>query len=181
MTDYPAPSLVLDSNDNPCISYYQRATNYGYLKYAQWTGTNWSIQSVELASPMSSLSLDSKGNPHVSYCTAYGIYMRYAIGAGSRWNIQTVGDKSLGSPSLALDSHDNPHIACAQEFYHGHATFTYGIAYVTENSITVINSLVYSFIGLDILGLIVVMIFFVKAFRRNRKTAKLNQISFPVM
>ena len=112
MTDFPAPSLALDSNNNPCISYYQRATNYGYLKYAQWTGTNWSIQSVELASPMSSLSLDSKGNPHVSYCTAYGIYMRYAIGTGSRWNIQTVGDKSLGSPSIALDSHDNPHIAC---------------------------------------------------------------------
>ena len=170
--DLPPPSLALDSNNNPCISYYQRAATYGYLKYAKWTGANWSIQSVELARPGSSLSLDSEGNPHVSYCTAYGVYMRYAVGIDSRWNIQTVDEnKSLGSPSLALDSKGNPHIACSQDFYFGHATFTYGVAYVTQNCITGIKSLIYTIIGLDIFGLLTMIILLAKALRKIKKSS----------
>ncbi len=176
--DLPPPSLALDSDNNPCISYYQRAATYGYLKYAKWAWANWSIQSVELASPGSSLSLDSEGNAHVSYCTAYGVYTRYAVGIDSQWNIQTVDEsKSLRSPSLALDSKDNPHMACSRNIYHGHATTTYGVAYVTQNCITGIKSLIYTIIGLDIFGLLIMIILLAKALRKIKKAVKFEPFS----
>ena len=109
-------SLVIDSNDNPHISYYHK-TN-GDLKYAVWNGSGWDVQTVDSIGDVgsdTSLTLDSKGYPHISYSGDAGL--KYAVWNGSGWNIQTID--TTGEPrsvvgtssSLALDSKDKPHIS----------------------------------------------------------------------
>ncbi len=113
-------SLVLDSSDNPHISYSDGST--GELKYAKWTGTSWDIQIVVVNSSnfYSSLALDSSDNPHISYYdndnyTGF-LKLKYAKWTGSSWDIQTidivggVGWDPSAYSSLALDSSNNPHI-----------------------------------------------------------------------
>jgi hypothetical protein len=61
-------SLVLDNAFNAHISYYD-STN-GSLKYAVWTGTSWSLQTVDRLADVgrySSLALTNSGEPHISY------------------------------------------------------------------------------------------------------------------
>lgn len=105
-------SLVLDSADNPRISYYDGdlvSPTPRDLKYAAWTGSSWSIQTVDSAGSVgyyNSLAVDSVDNPCISYSSSGGL--RYAAWNGSAWDIQTIGGGS--EPSLALDSADTPHI-----------------------------------------------------------------------
>ena len=112
-------SLALDSSDNPCISYthgslyeYQNRT----LKYAQWTGTSWNIETVDSGGDVGlspSLALDSSGNPHISYTDYTNKNLKYARWSGSAWSIEVVdamGD-TVGLTSIALDSEDRPHIS----------------------------------------------------------------------
>ena len=114
-------SLVLDSNDNPHISYYHK-TN-GDLKYANWNGSGWNVQTVDSAGDVgldTSLAFDSSGNPHISYCGDTGL--KYAVWNGSGWNIQivdTTGEPRAfvgASSSLALDSKDKPHISYIDQY-----------------------------------------------------------------
>ncbi len=89
------PSLALDSNDNPWISYYGIASilvgqywDYN-LNLARWNGSVWIIETVDPAhfgyditgQWYSSLVLDSKGNPCISYYTQ--LVLRFAKGMGS--------------------------------------------------------------------------------------------------
>ena len=111
-------SLALDSNNNPHISYYDFTNrSNGYLKYAKWTGSVWSIQTVDSGfsgySISSSIASDSSSNPHISYYDTANRDLKYAKWTGSVWSIQTVdstGDVGQYS-SLALDSNNNPHIS----------------------------------------------------------------------
>ncbi len=101
--------LALDRNDNPHILY--RDIGYGVgIKYASWTGSNWTFQTVdEQGSLWGALALDSAANPHVAYIGANN-YLKYASWTTSGWNIQTL-EQTIDSPvSLALDSTDNPHV-----------------------------------------------------------------------
>jgi parallel beta-helix repeat protein len=99
-------SLVLDSDDNPHISYGGNAN----LKYAKWSGSGWDIQIVDSrAGSHSSIALDSSGNPHISY--QGNTDLRYAKWSGSGWDIQIVDLDRSSFSSLALDSSDNPHIS----------------------------------------------------------------------
>jgi hypothetical protein len=107
-------SLVLDSNNNPHISYHD--TTNRALKYAKWSGSSWVIQTVDSTGNVgyqSSLALDSHGNPHISYPDFASYDLKYAKWSGSSWVIQTVDSAgSVGSlSSLALDSNNNPHIS----------------------------------------------------------------------
>ena len=70
-----ANSLALDSSGNPHISYmrYDANSNLHYLEYAHWTGSAWSIETVDSAGwdgLCTSIAVDSSGNPHISYDTA---------------------------------------------------------------------------------------------------------------
>jgi hypothetical protein len=107
-------NLVLDSNNNPHLSY----AGIDGLMYAWWTGSNWTIQTVTKdGSRGGFLALDSSGNPHVAYTTDYysslnPVVLKYASWTGANWSIQTV-DSSVGLSNpvyLALDSNNNPHI-----------------------------------------------------------------------
>ncbi len=111
-------SIAIDSDDHPHIAYHD--IHWENLKYAQWTGSLWSIVVVDSAGydNKPSLALDSSDNPHISY-THGSLYeyknrtLKYARWTGTAWNIETVdstGDVGM-SPSLALDSSGNPHIS----------------------------------------------------------------------
>jgi hypothetical protein len=113
-------SLALDSVGNPHVSYigYNENDFKHYLKYASFVDSSWKIQTVvslgipgysdSLRSLDSHLSIDSHGNPHISYSDNGTLC--YATWNNSTWNIQTI-DTNEEYSSLALDSSGNPHIS----------------------------------------------------------------------
>ena len=109
------PSLALDGNDNPHVSYFDE--NNTAWKYAHRSVTGWEIQTVErsgaLYTLMSSLAIDSKGYPHIFFESAIGPnLMKYAKWTGDRWDsIAVAGGNGAWTSSLALDKGDNAHIA----------------------------------------------------------------------
>lgn len=109
------PSLALDANDQPRISYYDGAD--GDLKYAVWTGTAWSIETADSTGDVgayTSLALDSAGHPHISYADRDSGSLKYATFDGSTW-VKEVIDGGMYShsehSSIAMDSSDIPQIA----------------------------------------------------------------------
>ena len=114
------PSLSLDEDDYPLISYRQ-VVDYPAcddIRLASWNGTAWSNQTVECVFTSvgtSSLASDSHGNAHVAYGTRHANddYLTYAKWNGTAWEIQTVdsGEGVGRYPRLALDADDRPHIA----------------------------------------------------------------------
>jgi hypothetical protein len=115
-------SLALDSRDFPSISYAHAAGEQ--LRYARWNGSQWILDfptTFGLTGAESSLAVDSQDEPHISYNHApswsggsdvpdYAYYVRKS---GGLWVWpQTPDPTEVGwGPSLALDSHDLPHIA----------------------------------------------------------------------
>jgi hypothetical protein len=113
------PSLVLDKNGYPHIAYMvQKFGENGIgvdvsIKYACWTGSSWSISTVDPSGFMGlSIAIDSKGNPHISGIDG-NIVVYYSL-TETGWEKTIVDSPSLsvaGQTSLAFDSNDNPHIA----------------------------------------------------------------------
>ena len=112
-------SLALDGDGHPHISYSEGRRVRGgpcTLKYARWTGSAWSIETVDsVPSEWTSLALDAEGYPHISYCDETNYDLKYARWTGSAWKIEIVdgGFEPLGgtgNASLALDADGDPHI-----------------------------------------------------------------------
>lgn len=91
-------SLVIDSQDNPVISYYKPETNTsGYIKLARWNGSQWNIQRVDKLDNVftgflaprktSSVVLDADDNPIVAYSDEDVV--KLAVWDGSQWLIGT--------------------------------------------------------------------------------------------
>lgn len=114
-------SLALDASDNAHISYRKYYYNGAVgLTYAHWTGSSWDIQEVDCGAEwgdglgyFSSIFLDSKGNPHISYYDKDNKKLKYARYTGLAWDIQIVDNGvDVGIyTSIAVDRNDNPHIA----------------------------------------------------------------------
>ncbi|MCJ2563012.1 MAG: hypothetical protein LN417_02845, partial [Candidatus Thermoplasmatota archaeon] len=105
----------LDGRGHPHIAYREYVN--GDLKYAKWTGSAWSIETVDTIGHISwfiSIAVDSDDNPHMSYYVLSPDWdLKYAKWTGSAWSIETVD--SIGyvgwDSSIALDANDNPHIS----------------------------------------------------------------------
>ena len=122
-------SLALDSSGHPHISYLNDEIDE--LRYASLTGSSWVTETVEIGSPQganlsgaySSLALDQMDTPHISYAR-YGEDigdfpndLRYAVKQGGVWQtsaLTTQGAVGYYS-SIALDTHNNPHISYADQ------------------------------------------------------------------
>jgi len=122
------PSIAIDSDNRPHISYSYYGTAYtdppyDDLRYAYWDGSSWQIETVDgsAESPggvgsvgeYTSIVLDSNNRPHISYYDWINIALKYAYYNGSNWQIETVdSDGDVGRySSIALDSNDCPHIS----------------------------------------------------------------------
>jgi len=111
------PSLALNSDGQPCISYAGGDYSTSSLKYARWTGSAWSIQTVDARTKVgayTSLDLDSQGHPHISYADRNNYTLKYATFDGAHWITETIDTGMTYASehsSLALDNNDIPHIA----------------------------------------------------------------------
>ena len=102
-----SPSLYIDSNDNPHVSY--RFAND--LHYAYYDGY-WHIATVDSGGDLgsnTSLAVDSSNHPHIIYYDITSLDLKHAFYDGA-WNIEVLASNS-SEGSLILDSYDNPHIS----------------------------------------------------------------------
>jgi hypothetical protein len=122
-------SLVLDSSENPHISYvYNHFERNRSIMYAYWNGTGWEIQSVDSNDAWSpSLVLDSNEKPHMCYVRQRDYKwindncdLMYASWTGLNWTKQTVDSTGdiMGLVSLVMDSADVPYM-CYYDYANG--------------------------------------------------------------
>jgi hypothetical protein len=113
---------------NPHVAY----TDGQVLKYAIWTGSSWSIQTVDNYSEIPfqlSLALDSNNTPYILYDLTISIpengvgysgndlgayyhlqNLKLAVYGNSSWNIQNVTSNAGGFGNMVLDSKGHPHL-----------------------------------------------------------------------
>jgi len=112
-------SLALDSAGHPHIAHCAKAigapASFTRIRYASYNGVSWisdTVDSAGLGGAYTSLALDSRDRPHISYFHSPTGDLVYATHDGDDWITETVvsaGDGG-GYTSLALDSADHPHI-----------------------------------------------------------------------
>jgi PKD repeat protein len=108
-------ALALDAADNPHIAYQDWGN--GDLKYASWTGSSWTIVTVDATGNVgayAALALDAAGHPHIAYYDITNGDLRYAYSpdGGSSWQTATLAQEGdVGQyASIAIDSAGYPHI-----------------------------------------------------------------------
>jgi len=120
------PSLTLDQDDNPVVSYYQTlGETSGAIRFARWDGSQWNTQEIDRldnvftgffgARKNSSVVVGPDGNPIVAYSDESVV--KLASWNGDAWDIETVAtaDKEdLGQQvSMVLDGEGVVHITFA--------------------------------------------------------------------
>ena len=105
-------SIVIDSSNNPHISYCSRE-NFD-LKYAYFDGVSWNkkiIDSTGDVGQYSSIKLDSLGNPHIAYGSWTDFNLKYASLKNNNWDIETVDSQGDVRKWISLVLvNDNPKI-----------------------------------------------------------------------
>ncbi len=140
------PTIALDSKDKPHISWgsgdkkshLRTQVNFVSLSGNEWVGIDKKNQRNRSINPWNteyirevSFVLDSKNNPNIVYYMEIMNKDRFQHIVFSKWNGEnwvsvdnSPSNSALGKanfiigdyPSLALDSHDNPHITWATEY-----------------------------------------------------------------
>jgi hypothetical protein len=112
--DTPKHYLALDPKDQPIIVYDVNSS----IKLAMGNGSGWRIQTVvsnSIGVRLGNVVADSHGYPHFTYRDLKKYQITYESWNGSAWSSQNVtdyvSDINTGGSFLALDAHDNPHIA----------------------------------------------------------------------
>jgi len=149
-----APSLVLDSAATPHVAYTHR---HPVVVHATWNGSTWITDALEAPPTVTagvSLVLDSEEDLHAAYWnvapTFNGGGFKYAYHTGTEWQAERIEElwtPAANSPSLALDSSDQPRIAyvISNESVLRYAALN-GAAWVTE---TVAFSATTAWLALD--------------------------------
>jgi hypothetical protein len=111
-------AIALDSSGKVHVSYCERGGTWDHLRYARRDGPNtWFTETVD-ADPGNSVGLsnsigvDSTGTVHIAYSDSDNDDLKYAVGTGGSWSIQTVDgpDSVAGFLWMDLDSSGRPHI-----------------------------------------------------------------------
>ncbi len=103
--------LVLNFAGQPAIVY----TSFeGYLRYASWNGTGWSIESIDnqtLTARYEDLTFDPLGRPHVSYYG--GGVLLYAVRTAGGWTREVVDPTEYAGwfSRIRIDEYGWSHIA----------------------------------------------------------------------
>ena len=146
-------SIAIDPRDLPHISYFSIWDNactdlagvpigqgplcdyflYGKLKYASFNGSAWSTETVDSSTTSvglySSLKIDSRGNPHISYMDWKNGFLRYATSSGGSYWFRSVPDRQNSDTgrfsSIAIDSRGYPRIVY-MDYRNGHVKYVFG-------------------------------------------------------
>jgi hypothetical protein len=141
-------NIALDAADRPHIVYHDRTwppRELMSLRYAFYDGVAWRITEVDTgdAGEYCDIAIDSSGRPHISYNKCFDWktcrgQLKYAYYDGSSWHVEVVDDSGYAGlhTSIALDSHDRPHIAHRENLggYNGSLKYSYydGSSWHTE-------------------------------------------------
>jgi hypothetical protein len=193
---YSSGSLALDFQGKPHICYVDYFSNGSdsyivALKYASWTGTKWNTQTIYSADNMdirgSSLVLDAKNNPHITYCIGAPHHtgqtqsssLKYTYWNSESWETQTI-DHSGGGSILALDSMGKPPV-CYSYYYYYDLGLKY--AYIgapmetptpTPNNHEVPTEYIYAIV-IGLIALILAVLLLLKKQTKNQKST--NQLN----
>jgi outer membrane protein assembly factor BamB len=132
-------ALALNSSGNLHLAFTQQlpvsevpkgvTNNLAKLNYATWTGSDWSIQTVD--APVSYtdgvyLAFDSQNNPHIMY--GYDTYypvsggytqtVKFAAHQDSNWSIQSAFSNLDSYSNMALDSKNQAHFSYTIQYPH---------------------------------------------------------------
>jgi fibronectin type 3 domain-containing protein len=109
-------AMVLDSNGFPHFSYIDETD--GMLRYANWTGIGWSIESIISGAGPTSIALDSDNYPHIVYFEPSLGLLMYTWWNETFWDFQIIDNSQMieGYISMKLDSTIEPHISGCDVF-----------------------------------------------------------------
>jgi len=112
------PTLVIDGRENIHVAYGQGVMGTGatlYYAYRPKSSAKWFAMKLGPGGPISSLAVDSHGNPRIAFLSNG---LRYAEFDGRKWNSQQIDSASLAFfLSLHLDRDDHPKISYYQRLY----------------------------------------------------------------
>jgi len=120
--------IDVDNNGIPNVVYNRFTDATGYysttqLNFARLINGEWVIEKVDIHvgihDPIS-IRVDEKNRPHIAYgdspSTKHGVgTVKYAVKDNGKWTVETVDENAywFESPSVAIDSDNEPHIAYA--------------------------------------------------------------------
>jgi hypothetical protein len=151
-------SLAFDSQDLPHISYMDRKSGVGKLKYAYYDGLNWQTELIDTEGDCghdTSIAIDSNDRVHIAHVD-WEHTPRYVFDNGSYWEIEVIGDGDLGGwyTSLVLDENDDAHVSLCSLPSPANLVYTHrvGLDWITETVDSGFMAGFYSSIALDRLG-----------------------------
>ncbi len=162
-------SIAVDGANQASISYREKES--GTVKLATQASDGWHVETVQEASVGGNTSLvfDQSGEPGVAFCESgsspdYISRLWYAYRDGTQWHFEVIAEDTGGSEnevgsepdaycSLAIDHHNNVHIAYYDCSFYGGTGYACSIAYAFRDVEGWHTELSSSLNSLDIQGM----------------------------